>query len=812
MHEGETEPIPRVADRDESDMPDISRERESGRGHGHHDHRPPPPASRRVRTLVAALLVPFALAAVVGTVLLFPFGDGPQVDGGAGRPVNGVVTAAESGACNGGVQVGEQQGGPECLLVTVRMTDGEAPGEEVRTVVPLEPSTPRFAVDDEVVLSYGGSDPRDGGSYQLVDFQRDMPLALLAGLFAVAVLVLGRWQGLKALIALGLSFLVLVFFVLPAIIAGESPLLVAICGAGVIMFAVLYLTHGLSARTSTAVLGTMVSLAMIGVLGALWAAFAKLTGLDEETSTLVGLLNAPIDTRGLLLAGVVIGALGVLDDVTVTQTSAVWELRAANPLLTRRELYASALRIGRDHVASAVNTLVMAYAGAALPLLLYSSISGVGLGSILTSQSIAQELVRTLVGSIGLVAAVPITTALAAAVASQEPAPDLDVTRPSRERAGKRPADRPAEERPTRERTEPDDSRATGTRTTRTPRRTRGESREHGEGAALRSRRDRHEDEGDRRAWGGDESSNGPVGGRGGNGTPRTAVTPRVSTGRRSAGWVPGDGYAGADERPARRRDDGEDANDRGRAAFETEGPANGRAGGRGGPDAEFAGEWTPSGPAWPVAEPGAAARGRRLDAEDEGEGEDSRGWPSGETSWPGDGAVEGTRQASTHYEVPGGHASPAVWAGDHPAPGPYRDPHLHSASSRGWPPEEAAWPREQDDSAEAAGRGTGDNAEGPMSGLAPQDLEGSAAPRRRRRAAAEPVGGEALWPTEPAEPDEQVEPQGRRALRRRGSDDSSAGRRPGRQGWDADHGGQAAPEPGGRHAQSTWFHSDGER
>jgi uncharacterized membrane protein len=375
-----------------------------------------------VRTLVAVLLVPFALAALVGTVLLFPFDGGPESQGGAGRPVHGVITATETGSCSGQVQVGEQPDAPQCLVVTVRMTDGAASGQNIRVVVPQEPSTPRFAVDDEVVLSYGGSDPRQSSSYQLVDFQRDVPLALLAGLFAVAVLVLGRWQGLKALVALGLSFLVLVFFVLPAILAGESPLLVAICGAGVIMFAVLYLTHGFSARTSTAVLGTMVSLAMIGVLGALWAAFAKLTGLDEETATLVGLLNAPIDTRGLLLAGVVIGALGVLDDVTVTQTSAVWELRAANPLLTRGELYTSALRIGRDHVASAVNTLVMAYAGAALPLLLYSSISGVGLGSILTSQSIAQELVRTLVGSIGLVAAVPITTALAAAMASQEPA------------------------------------------------------------------------------------------------------------------------------------------------------------------------------------------------------------------------------------------------------------------------------------------------------------------------------------------------------------------------------------------------------
>jgi uncharacterized membrane protein len=163
------------------------------------------------------------------------------------------------------------------------------------------------------------------------------------------------------------------------------------------------------------------------VLGTLFAGLAKLTGLDDETSTLVGTLGTQIDTRGLLLAGVVIGALGILDDVTVTQTSAVWELRRANPALGWRALYAAGLRIGRDHVASAVNTLVMAYAGAALPLLLYSSLSGVGFGTIMTSQNVASEVVRTLVGSIGLIAAVPITTAIAAAVAVREPARAPDV-------------------------------------------------------------------------------------------------------------------------------------------------------------------------------------------------------------------------------------------------------------------------------------------------------------------------------------------------------------------------------------------------
>jgi uncharacterized membrane protein len=393
-------------------------------GHGH-GHGPAAPASRRVRLLLTWLLVPIALATVAGSLVLYPWGKAkPASTYQQGIPVHGSITTATSGPClaPGQVQVGGHPapGDKPCLTVQVAMTDGAAVGSTVTLIVPIEPSTPRFSANDKVVLAYNGGDPRDPSSYQLVDFQRGLPLALLAALFAIAVVVLGRWQGLAALGALVLSFAVLVLFVLPSILAGESPLLVAIVGAGVIMFVALYLTHGLSARTSVAVLGTMVSLALIGVLSTVFAAAASLTGLDDSTSTLIGSLGHGIDARGLLLAGIVIGALGVLDDVTVTQTSAVWELRRANPSLDWRELYGAGLRIGRDHVGSAVNTLVMAYAGAALPVMLYSSISGVGLATILGSQDIAQEIVRTLAGSVGIVAAVPVTTVLAALIASRE--------------------------------------------------------------------------------------------------------------------------------------------------------------------------------------------------------------------------------------------------------------------------------------------------------------------------------------------------------------------------------------------------------
>jgi uncharacterized membrane protein len=355
-------------------------------------------------------------------LLLYPFGHHQRTgaDLGFGQyPVKGEVVSAVAGSCTEDAPAAGQPAG--CVTLQVRMDDGPAPGNTIRQTVPTEPGTPRFAVGDAVVMSYSGTNPAAETSYQVVDFQRGGALLVVALVFAAAVIILGRWQGLAALVALGLSLIVLVGFILPAILAGENPLTVAVVGSGVIMFAVLYLTHGFSARTSTAALGTMCSLGLIGGLSALFSATTSLTGLDENTSSLISALNAPIDARGLLLAGIVIGALGVLDDVTVTQTSAVWELRKANPTMGWGSLYASGLRIGRDHVSSAVNTLVLAYAGAALPLLLVYTLSGRTFVEIVSSQAVAQEVVRTLVGSIGLVAAVPITTAIAAAVAVREP-------------------------------------------------------------------------------------------------------------------------------------------------------------------------------------------------------------------------------------------------------------------------------------------------------------------------------------------------------------------------------------------------------
>lgn len=394
-------------------------------GHAH-SHEPAPPASARLRRLLFALLAPFALVTIAGLVVLYPGGELPTSKIDSGTPVSGTVTTASAGSCAQPGQVdvdtGDGNQAPEqrCLTLDIELTDGPAAGSSIRKVEPIDPARPRFAPGDPVVLAFSGDDPANPGAYQLRDFQRGMPILALAGLFALAVLLLGRWQGARALVALALTFCVLAFFILPAILGGEDPLLAGIVGAGLIMFVTLYLTHGLSARTSVAVLGTLVSLVLIGLISAAFSGFARLTGLDEGSAFLIASLGHGVDTRGILLAGVVIGALGVLDDVTVTQASAVWELRRANESLGWRQLYGSALRIGRDHVASAVNTLVLAYAGAALPVLLYTSISGVGIGSIIGSQDIAQEILRTLAGSIGIIAAVPVTTMLAALIVSRE--------------------------------------------------------------------------------------------------------------------------------------------------------------------------------------------------------------------------------------------------------------------------------------------------------------------------------------------------------------------------------------------------------
>ncbi|MGV9844026.1 YibE/F family protein [Streptomyces fungicidicus] len=408
-----------------------------GHGHGHsHAHGPAAPVSQHLRKVIAAILIPFAAAVLIGLAVLWPGGAPAHERTGVGfdrQTQHATVTKVVELSCqsvnaSGGVPTGDtstaegssaqQQADGTCKKATIRVDTGKDKGRTFDEIVQPDQSR-QLSEGQKVVVAYEPSAP-DDLQYSVTDVDRRFPLALLAGIFALAVVAVGRLRGVMALVALAISFLVLNFFVLPAILQGSNPLVVAVVGASAIMLIALYLCHGPSARTSVAVLGTLISLLLIGVLGSVFIGWAALTGNTDDNTGLIHGLYPGIDMSGLLLAGVIIGSLGVLDDVTVTQTSAVWELHEANPSTGWRGLYRAGIRIGRDHIASVVNTLVLAYAGAALPLLLLFSIAQSSVGTVANSELVAEEIVRTLIGSIGLVASVPVTTALAALVVSAD--------------------------------------------------------------------------------------------------------------------------------------------------------------------------------------------------------------------------------------------------------------------------------------------------------------------------------------------------------------------------------------------------------
>lgn len=389
-----------------------------------------------LRKVIAAVLIPFAAAVVVGLVVLWPGGAPGHERTGVGfdrQTQQATVTKVDEVDCKSVNASGEtptgdtstaegssaqQQASGTCKKATVRVDTGKDKGRTFTEIVQPD-SSRQLKQDQEVIVAYAPDAPKEL-QYSVTDVNRKLPMTLLAGIFALAVVVVGRMRGVMALIALAVSFLILTFFILPAILQGSNPLVVAVVGASAIMLIALYMCHGLSARTSVAVLGTLLSLVLIGLLGSLFIDWAALTGNTDDNTGLIHGLYPSIDMSGLLLAGIIIGSLGVLDDVTVTQTSAVWELHAADPTMGRRGLYRAGIRIGRDHIASVVNTLVLAYAGAALPLLLLFSIAESSVGTVANSELVAEEIVRTLVGSIGLVASVPVTTALAALVVAAD--------------------------------------------------------------------------------------------------------------------------------------------------------------------------------------------------------------------------------------------------------------------------------------------------------------------------------------------------------------------------------------------------------
>ncbi|MBM0228327.1 MULTISPECIES: YibE/F family protein [Micromonospora] len=385
------------------------------------DHTGPAPAAPPgVRRILVATVVPLFVLSVLAALVLWPR-DTPAPERAADVPrYHGTVTRVVTEPCPPAAEVPEGTPGGSagpCGTVRVAVEQGPDAGRQVETPIPVGPGAPTVEVGDRIVL-VELVDPADPAtkSYNIAEHQRGKPLVWLAALFAVAIVAFGRWRGLAALGGLVASFAILLGFVLPGIGAGQPPLLVAIVGSALIMFVVLYLTHGITAQTSVAVLGTLGSLVLTGVLGTLATAATHLTGFGSEDATTLSMFQRDVDLHGLLLAGIVIGSLGVLDDVTVTQAATVTELAHANPGLSRLQLYRAATRVGRAHIASTVNTIVLAYAGASLPLLLLLVADSRPVSEILTSEFMAQEIVRSAVATIGLIAAVPLTTGLAAVV------------------------------------------------------------------------------------------------------------------------------------------------------------------------------------------------------------------------------------------------------------------------------------------------------------------------------------------------------------------------------------------------------------
>jgi uncharacterized membrane protein len=371
--------------------------------------------SHRALLVVVGVL---AVAAVIGMALLWP----------ADVEVADAVDPAQTTRLIDGVLVDVTEvpdsaddafgflPGAVLVDVTARIADT---GETVAFTM-LDDTGTTFAAGQRVRMQ--AIEQGDGTTTYLVsDFRRERPLLLLFALFVFAVLSFGRLQGARALLGLGLTFGIIVVFMIPAILSGRDPVLVALVGAVVIMIVTLYLSHGFSRKTTAAVVGTAAALALTGALAVLFVAGAQLTGFTSEEARLANVEVGGLSLTGLLLAGIIIGGLGVLDDVTMSQSSAVFELHRANPALRFADLLRSALTVGRDHIAATVNTLFLAYAGASLPLLILFVVGIDPLGTIVTSEIVAVEVVRTLVGSIGLIAAVPLTTALAAGVVLGDP-------------------------------------------------------------------------------------------------------------------------------------------------------------------------------------------------------------------------------------------------------------------------------------------------------------------------------------------------------------------------------------------------------
>lgn len=315
----------------------------------------------------------------------------------------------------------ERQGGSKALQqnILLRGLEKEWKDKEIEHLGISEidvASANIYKVGDKVMVSEVKN--IDGATdYYIVDLVRSGYLFWLALIFAVVIIIIGKKKGVKSLISLVISFFVIIKFIVPKIISGSSPLVVGVLGALIILAIIIYLTEGWNRKSHIAVVSVFLSLVATFILSWIFTHLTRLTGLAQEEATfLLGANNGTVDFRGLLLTGILIGTVGVLDDVIVGQVESVRQIRKANPNLTSTQVYKSAYEVGNTHLGAIVNTLFLTYAGVSLPLLLLFYLNPTGLVSfsqVVNNEMIATEIVRTLVGSIGVALSMPISTFLA---------------------------------------------------------------------------------------------------------------------------------------------------------------------------------------------------------------------------------------------------------------------------------------------------------------------------------------------------------------------------------------------------------------
>jgi uncharacterized membrane protein len=373
-------------------------------------------------------VVAIALATVAGLVALWPEGETPPLKFIEGTPLGDTYSAEVFSMTTYECSLYSTA---RCQKVRIELTSGPDEGGTEEVQVNTGGGLPEFSVGDEVRVIKSEVPPDAVGNvsaYAIVDFERKPSLLWLALIFAALVIVFGRLRGALSLIGLAISLVIVLAFVVPAILRNSPPLAVALVGAMAVMLTTIPLAHGLGPKSLAAMTGTAVSLALIVALAILFADLAHLTGISSEEAATLAANNSGINFQSLLIAGMVIGSLGVLDDVTVSQASTVLALRGANPHLSFGELFRRAIDVGRDHVSATVNTLVLAYVGASLTTLLVFSSGQLGVLDAVNLEVVASVVVATLVGSIGLICAVPITTALAALLAEDLLPEELDAT------------------------------------------------------------------------------------------------------------------------------------------------------------------------------------------------------------------------------------------------------------------------------------------------------------------------------------------------------------------------------------------------